>query len=453
MAARVILVVAAVLTPQLLEARLFLPKSSRVYMDENDGGLVSKCTAGNTAPGCRWYSQKAYGAPGETNAADFYKEDDFGYFSGAHAGCTPEKYYQEKASPGAHPNCACTSTDYIYNQDKVMYNNQSVPGPCSQAERLKLSAQDKPTPAEEQTCFLTERPPKKNQVNLHLCHLHSESSCCIPVQDMEIDDDYSVTLEAGDRCAQELVRPKLDLRDLFCFGCDPKSPQYIINGSIHICASQAVRVLPKYFDECGLMTVEQRGCDFGCDDSVMPSRYWTGGANYDDLGLALGPTDTTTGSGGAAIAALTGTQGGFFGDAGEWQGDDVNLWPANSLANGSPCTPSTPAEDCITIRKPSSFSADDPTQWESVVQFITSPTGAFPSFMWEIFSDPGGDDTSTNIVFVEDYDITCDADKCTIDTSKVIDDTPCFKSPATRPAAGAAALGLALAASLLNLFR
>merc|ERR1719198_641060 len=186
------------------------------------------------------------------------------------------------------------------------------------------------------------------------------------------------------------------------------------------------------------MTVETRGCDFGCDDSVMPSNYWTGGATIDDIGLSLDPTATLPSSGGVALSEITGTQKGFFSEGSEWRGDASQLWPSD-----------------VAVRPMSKYSASNPSQWESVVQFITSPTGAFPSFVYEIFSDPAGDDTNTNIVFVEDYDITCDTDKCTIDYTKKIDKTPCFgTSGGIRTAmSGFATLGVVLVANFLALLR
>jgi hypothetical protein len=91
---------------------------------------------------------------------------------------------------------------------------------------------------------------------------------------MEIEEHYSILVEAGDRCLQELVKPKLFLRDLFCMACSPYQPDYLVNGTLRICKSLADEITPSKFDECGMMQVGERGMEVYGDDTVMPSLTW-----------------------------------------------------------------------------------------------------------------------------------------------------------------------------------
>lgn len=91
---------------------------------------------------------------------------------------------------------------------------------------------------------------------------------------MEIEEHYSILVEAGDRCLQELVKPKLFLRDLFCMACSPYQPDYLVNGVLRICKSLADEIEPSKFDECGMMQVGERGMEVYGDDTVKPSLTW-----------------------------------------------------------------------------------------------------------------------------------------------------------------------------------
>lgn len=123
-------------------------------------------------------------------------------------------------------------------------------------------------------CKITEAHPKPSKVALNLCYQHTKNSCCLPVFDWEIDEHYSLLVTAGDRCVQELVKPKLHLRDLFCMVCDPQSPKYIKNGVVRICRSLADEIAPSKFDQCGMLKVEERGMEAKGDDVVVPSLEW-----------------------------------------------------------------------------------------------------------------------------------------------------------------------------------
>lgn len=127
-----------------------------------------------------------------------------------------------------------------------------------------------------QKCFCgsTGMRSRKMKVPLNICHMFNEDSCCIPVFDTEIDEHYQNLLEAGDRCIQELVKPKLYLRDIFCMACSPLQPSYTVNGTLRICASLVDELHPEFFDDCGMVQVAARGelCDG--DDSVLPSATW-----------------------------------------------------------------------------------------------------------------------------------------------------------------------------------
>ena len=83
-------------------------------------------------------------------------------------------------------------------------------------------------------CALSGRPPFQSISLLETCYRYYERTCCYVIQDTEIDDAYFSLLEAGDRCNDELLYPKLKLRDAFCLGCDPNQGRYLIEGVVNV---------------------------------------------------------------------------------------------------------------------------------------------------------------------------------------------------------------------------
>eukprot|EP00941_MAST-03F_sp_MAST-3F-sp1_P001897 g1897.t1 len=171
---------------------------------------------------------------------------------------------------GTAPNdCTfnCEVTDYIQNHS-VCRND------CSTCRQNDIGTGDSYSNCKHCYCHLTQQPPKPSKVALNLCYQHTKSSCCLPVFDAEIEEHYNILLDAGDRCLQELVKPKLHLRDLFCMACSPYQPDYLVDGKLRICKSLADEITPEKFDQCGMMKVEERGMEALGDDSVMPSLQW-----------------------------------------------------------------------------------------------------------------------------------------------------------------------------------
>ena len=83
-------------------------------------------------------------------------------------------------------------------------------------------------------CALSGRPAFSSITMLDTCYRYSEKTCCYVIQDTEIADAYFSLLEAGDRCKDELIYPKLRLRDAFCLGCAPDQGKYLVEGTVHV---------------------------------------------------------------------------------------------------------------------------------------------------------------------------------------------------------------------------
>lgn len=133
------------------------------------------------------------------------------------------------------------------------------------------------TGTEAECCTLsTKLPSQGSNKQLKFCSMYPEETCCVPAQDAEIEEHFFNLLDAGDVCDKEASKAKDGLRSIFCFGCNPVSIDYEDRdlGVIKICNKIASDIKPEYFDECGMVRVEERGDLCSGDDVVIPSRYW-----------------------------------------------------------------------------------------------------------------------------------------------------------------------------------
>jgi hypothetical protein len=83
-------------------------------------------------------------------------------------------------------------------------------------------------------CAASKRPAFKSITLMDMCYRYSAKSCCYAIQDNEIAEAYFTLLEAGDRCQDELLYPKLKLRDAFCATCDPDQGSYLVEGKLNM---------------------------------------------------------------------------------------------------------------------------------------------------------------------------------------------------------------------------
>jgi len=150
------------------------------------------------------------------------------------------------------PPCENTVENVYKNRDTLFadspHRNDICGGPSGGDESL-----DEPwTDPEIQCgpiCALSGRPSFKSIAMLDMCYRYTDNTCCYPIQDAEIADYYFSLLEAGDRCKDELIFPKLRLRDAFCLGCDPLQGKFLVEGKISVYvlpAEMFVRLLNLY---------------------------------------------------------------------------------------------------------------------------------------------------------------------------------------------------------------
>lgn len=123
-------------------------------------------------------------------------------------------------------------------------------------------------------CPVTGRPWFPSKVLLTVCYANEEKACCFPNQDTEIEEFYYDFLTAGDRCKEELIPAKRALRRIFCMACHHDAGKYIVDGTIRICKSLALKITPEKFDKCGVLMAEERGAPWFGDDMVTPSAQY-----------------------------------------------------------------------------------------------------------------------------------------------------------------------------------
>ena len=67
------------------------------------------------------------------------------------------------------------------------------------------------------------------------------------------------------------IPAKKALRRIFCMACHQDAGKYIVDGTIRICKSLALKITPEKFDKCGVLKAEERGAPWFGDDMVTPS--------------------------------------------------------------------------------------------------------------------------------------------------------------------------------------
>ena len=67
------------------------------------------------------------------------------------------------------------------------------------------------------------------------------------------------------------IPAKKALRRIFCMACHHDAGKYIVDGTIRICKSLALKITPEKFDKCGLLKAEERGAPWFGDDMITPS--------------------------------------------------------------------------------------------------------------------------------------------------------------------------------------
>ena len=142
----------------------------------------------------------------------------------------------------------CTNTaENIYNHRHALYGdsphyNEICGGASGGDEALEKPWED-PNIECGPICAVSGRPAFTSIALLDTCYRYSEKTCCYVIQDTEIADAYFSLLEAGDRCQDELIYPKLRLRDAFCMACDPMQGKYLVEGTLNVCVATMVAIV------------------------------------------------------------------------------------------------------------------------------------------------------------------------------------------------------------------